>query len=105
MLDLSDEFDELEFRIQAGETDSAGAGRELRPDGAGSPAAWRRTQRRTRHGRMPERAWNPLASRRGRRWTIAAPRAEYRSATQAARKRGIRLEEHTSELQSPCNLV
>src|SRR2546426_2705662 len=49
-------------------------------------------------GAPPEQRSDPAPSARG---TIAAPRGR----TKAARLAAARSEEHTSELQSPCNLV
>src|SRR6266436_2006138 len=88
MLYGSGEFDELEFGIQTGEKNTAWTRHHVRCDCASAEIARWRAHRRTRHGCLPKRTRNPMASRRGCRGQVAAARAERVPATETARNRG-----------------
>src|SRR6266403_4540934 len=88
MLYRSGEFDELESGIHAGEKNPSRTRHHLRRDRASTEIERWRAHRWTRHGCLPKRARNPVASRRGRRGPVAAARAERVLATETARNRG-----------------
>src|SRR5258708_28525843 len=87
MLYRSGEFDELESGMQGGEKNAARTRHHLRRDCASTEIERWRAHRWTRHGCLPKRTRNPLASRRGCRGPVAAARAERVPATEAARNR------------------
>src|SRR5712664_2410829 len=73
MLYRSGEFDELECGIHAGEKNPARTRHHLRRDCASTEIERWRAHRWTRHGCLPKRTRNPVASRRGRRLLLREP--------------------------------
>src|SRR2546426_5278994 len=60
---------------------------------------------RSSMGRDPAKHIQSLVDLRGRNFQVENGRASIRPCTERVHDRGRRSEEHTSELQSPCNLV